>query len=336
MGQAITKMNHATSTVMSTPNHPLPVSIWCHRFAKVVALATLLLVSVGGHVTTVKAGDTEPSWSLKFWEWFVAWSQLEGGHLYEMTHRQIGTLVGFLTIGLVGILWRTERRRWVRRMGYTALILVVMQGALGGLRVLVVSSPTVQQAAMALTGADHPIDLRIVTGMIHASLGMLIFGLFTALAVATSPRWFQSTAPQNAATVHAVRRLGLITTAVIFLQIVLGAFLRHAGWHMAGVHLHILGAMLVALYAVILVFRAGALGDIAGSVRYPAIVLALAVQVQLFLGIFSYIIPEAIPVRTIHQIVGAVILALCMMLTMRSYHLLEPDHAGDVEPAGGS
>jgi len=38
---------------------------------------------------------------------------MPGGQIYEITHRQIGTLIGFLALVLIAVLWRAERRRWV-------------------------------------------------------------------------------------------------------------------------------------------------------------------------------------------------------------------------------
>ena len=126
---------------MSASNIERPWSPWPHRLAIVLAAATLLLMLVGGTVTSLNAGDTEPSWSLRFWEWFQPPSQLleKEGHIWEIGHRQIGTVVGFLMIAFVVLLQRGEPRRWVRRLGWLAFAGVVAQGALGGLRVLVVS-----------------------------------------------------------------------------------------------------------------------------------------------------------------------------------------------------
>ena len=71
---------------MSASNIERPWSPWPHRLAIVLAAATLLLMLVGGTVTSLNAGDTEPSWSLRFWEWFQPPSQLleKEGHIWEI------------------------------------------------------------------------------------------------------------------------------------------------------------------------------------------------------------------------------------------------------------
>ena len=97
---------------MSEPASERPWSPWPHRLAIVLAAATLLLMLVGGTVTSLNAGDTEPSWSLRFWEWFQPPSQLleKEGHIWEIGHRQIGTVVGFLAIAFVVLLQRLREK----------------------------------------------------------------------------------------------------------------------------------------------------------------------------------------------------------------------------------
>ena len=59
----------------------------------------------------------------------------DGGIYYEHVHRLLGSLVGLVTLVLAVHLWRTEPRRWLRRLGFGALALVIVQGILGVLRV---------------------------------------------------------------------------------------------------------------------------------------------------------------------------------------------------------
>ncbi len=307
---------------------------WVHWLAFIVAAFTLVLLSVGGHVTTVDAGDTEPAWSLRFWDWFVPWTQLEGGHFYEMFHRQLGTIVGFLAIAMAAILWKFEKRKWLRYTGYIALVLIILQGLLGGLRVLVVSDVDVQQAVMRITGVDEAIVLRVVSGMVHGSLGVILFAMMAVIATASSKRWDVPPVSARSALTGTLRRLGVLTTLVVFLQVVLGAYLRHSGWHTGVIILHAAVALLVGFYAVIILYRSGDLGPEVRNIRVPAFALAMVLQVQIFLGIHSFMVPSVTAVRTLHQIVGAILFALCVILTVRAYHVLEPHEPREIAPEG--
>ena len=303
-----------------------PHLIWVHRTALLVAFFALLLISFGGHVTTIDAGDTEPAWSFRFWDWFVSWAQLEGGHFYEMTHRQLGTIVGFLAILMVGLMWRFEKRAWVRRLGYVALALIIVQGILGGIRVLVVSDPSVQETAMQATGVADPFGVRVLFGMVHATLGLILFALLIGITDMTSGRWFEPRVRVSERAARLVRGLAVLTIAALVLQVILGAWLRHAGWQVAVIIVHAVGALAVALFVLMLAVVAFGLDRKAALVRKPAFVLAALVQVQIFFGIFSFALPELAPVRTLHHIVGALLLAVSAIIAFRAWHVLESVH----------
>src|SRR2546426_8755853 len=57
-----------------------------------------------------------------------------GGIFYEHSHRLIGAAVGLLTLGLAAALWGAGG--WFRWLGLAAVVAVVAQGVLGGLRVV--------------------------------------------------------------------------------------------------------------------------------------------------------------------------------------------------------
>src|SRR5438093_1698677 len=105
-----------------------------HRFAKLVAGCTVLLVLAGSLVTSTDSGLSVPDWPTSYgWNMFTfPPSMWVGGILYEHSHRLIASTVGFLTILLAAWLWRCESRRWMRRLGGGALVAVILQGLLGG------------------------------------------------------------------------------------------------------------------------------------------------------------------------------------------------------------
>src|SRR5690349_15701682 len=105
-----------------------------------LAAATFPLVWIGGLVTSSKAGMAVPDWPttygynpflypLSTW-WNASWDVF-----VEHGHRLFGALVGLIAIGLVIVVWASDRRMWLRWAAVGALALVCLQGALGGLRV---------------------------------------------------------------------------------------------------------------------------------------------------------------------------------------------------------
>src|SRR5918995_854573 len=111
---------------------------WLHRFAKLVAASTVLLIAAGGMVTSTGSGLSVPDWPNTY-GWFMfsfPVSKWVGGIFYEHSHRLIASTVGFLTIIMAVWTWRGEPRRWLRRLAFVALGAVIVQGLLGGLTVL--------------------------------------------------------------------------------------------------------------------------------------------------------------------------------------------------------
>lgn len=314
----------------------IPTMPWIHRIAQVLAGFTFLLISFGGHVTTIKAGDSEPTWSWRFWEWFTVWRQLEGGHYFEITHRQIGTLVGFLAIALVVALWMGERRAWVRRLGYLAFVLILVQGLLGGLRVLVVSDPGVQEATMHAVGLQQATSARVLSGIIHASLGLTLFSMVVGLVVVTSPYWFHTPSPVDPMRLRIYRRMGIMTIVALLLQILLGAFLRHAGWSAHALLAHGTGGLMVALFAILLAVLGLSFPTSDPRIRRPAMAICTIVLCQVILGLIAWGYPMALPLRTLHHVTGGILLALCIMITLRSFRLLIPISPKDTLPVGGA
>jgi len=196
-----------------------PHNPWLHRFAILTAAATLLLLGIGGLVTSKGAGLAVPDWPtsygynlfalpFKFWQ---------GGALYEHSHRLVASGVGVLTMILAMWLWFTESRRWVRWLGVTAFATVVVQGILGGLRV---------------------VWLEDEIGIFHATVAQLFFALTCAIALFTSKWWKNlpsslsplpsgARACQGALTLRKLRGWALATTVLILGQLALGAMMRH-------------------------------------------------------------------------------------------------------------
>src|SRR5262249_15959440 len=146
---------------------------WLSRYASLTACATLLLICVGGVVTSQDAGMAVPDWPNTFGYnmFFFPFSKWVGNIFYEHSHRLVASAVGLMTVILAVWLWLKESRRWMRWLGGVAVLAVVLQGVLGGLRVVL---------------------FKDEIGIFHAALAQLFFVLTCSIALFTSKWWSAS------------------------------------------------------------------------------------------------------------------------------------------------
>ena len=184
---------------------------WLHGYTVFTAICIFVLVCSGGLVTSKGAGLTVPDWPTSYGYNMFAFpiSRWVGGVLYEHAHRLIASVIGLLTIGLAVVLFTSERRAWVRWLGAGAVLAVCLQGLIGGLRVQWVK--------------DY-------LGIPHALLGQAFFALVSLIALVTSAWWLKPRlAPASAApTLRQMRTLVVMGTIGVYLQLALGASMRHA------------------------------------------------------------------------------------------------------------
>jgi len=182
---------------------------WLNRFAMFTALATLVLIGIGGLVTSKGVGMAVPDWPTTYGYnmFLVPFDQWLGkfGIFEEHAHRLVASFVGFLTIGLAVWLWVKEARKWVRLLGIGALVLVVMQGVLGGLRVT---------------------EINQNLGLIHGAVAQLFLILVCAIALVTSA-WWQRVNVSDRAGFAALKGILLAVICLISVQLLLGATMRH-------------------------------------------------------------------------------------------------------------
>lgn len=289
-----------------------------HRFAIALAGATLLLIFVGGLVTSTGSGLAVPDWPLSFGQVFP---RMVGGVFYEHGHRMVAAAVGFATLVFAIAVWLCERRRTVRLLALAAIATVVAQGLLGGLTVILLLPPAVSVA--------------------HACLAQAFLCLTVALAVVTDPRW-ETLQPVRGRSESSVATLTLITVIAVYVQLILGAIMRHTGAGLAipdfplafgalvppferpgvGIHFaHRLGAvavtMLVAWSAAVV--RTHYAAD--RRLTRPAFVAALLVIVQVSLGAATVWTEKAVLPTTAHVAVGAALLATTFVLALRCARL---------------
>jgi cytochrome c oxidase assembly protein subunit 15 len=196
-----------------------------YRFAVATSCCTVLLLMAGALVTSNNAADSVPDWPLAYGKLVPP---LVGGVRFEYTHRVLAGLVSILTLLLAVWLARVERRRLARRLGWTALGLVIVQALLGGVRVLV----------------GHP----AVSATAHAILAQVFFLTTVGLSLYLSPWWQRDLPLLDDSSSLTTRSLALWTTLAVLAQLVLGAAFRHGAF---GIAPHLIGAGVVTALVVI-------------------------------------------------------------------------------------
>ena len=166
------------------------------------AFFTFVLLTVGGSVHATGSSLACPDWPLCHGELMP---EMTGGVEFEHTHRLLGTLVGLLTIAVTVLCWRGGKRDpLLRRLGVAALVIVVVQGVMGGVTVL--------------------LRLSLPVSMAHLATSMLFLGLLGLIAWRAGSREWSTGAPEDLA---AHRRGVLWVLALVYAQILLGGLVRH-------------------------------------------------------------------------------------------------------------
>lgn len=128
----------------------------------------------------------------------------------EHSHRLLGAKIGLLTLTLAVWIWIRDSRRWMRYLAVGSLIAVVLQGLLGGFRVLFNS---------------------LQFAMIHGCLAQIFLCMLVSIAAGQSIWWYRNMTKRDTdlAASKQVKRLGLIVCGLIFAQLIAGAIMRHSG-----------------------------------------------------------------------------------------------------------
>jgi cytochrome c oxidase assembly protein subunit 15 len=299
---------------------------WRHRLALLLVVCTLALIFIGGLVTSTESGLAVPDWPLSYG---MLMPPMVGGVFYEHGHRMAASFVGFLTLVLAFWTWRRETRAGVRKLGWAALAAVIAQGLLGGLTVILL--------------------LPTAVSVTHACLAQTFFLMTIAMAYATSREWLGALGAEDDRA--GVRTAAIAATVVVYVQLLLGALMRHLDAGLAipdfplafgrlvppladprvAVHFaHRLGALAVVLVVARAVYCAHRSGDVR-FVR-PARFLGLLVLVQLGLGASVIWTGKAVYPTTAHVATGAAVLGTVFFLVLRAHRHLRAHAAATGVP----
>jgi heme a synthase len=298
-------------------------NIGVHRLAIVLSCMTVVLLVAGALVTSNEAGDSVPDWPVSFGRWLISSNNFVANVRFEYSHRVIAGVVGLTTLLLAAWAHFSERRSWVRRLGWIAFLGVVAQAGIGGLRVLF-------PAHKALIAVPH------------ALVAQSFFAVVIAIAVFTSRSWATPHEVKPDAGGTPLRRLVAATVFAVLIQLVLGAGFRHQAF---GIIPHILGALAVTVLIVsTLVALMRHHGENQSLARPGKIAFGL-LAVQLCLGVGAYVarlasandpqpLEPMISLTVAHLVVGGLTLATMVVLALRCYQVLAPASERSVDAVG--
>jgi len=287
---------------------------WVSVLAKLTAVGAFCVVVAGSAVTSTRSGLADEHWPTFSGQAVPSFKDMSEnrGLFYEHSHRIIAGTVGILTLLLAVSLWTApEPRRWVRRLGVAAAVIVVILAVLGGLTVLLKLPPQVS--------------------IVHVSVAMVFLGCATSLACVTGKRWRSAREELHAGKGMVqdesiwLARGAVFCVVAVYVQIVLGAVPRHVH---AGVIPHIIWAFAVFTAVVMVVMRVlGRHSGLPGLFR-PGMLLLFLTGLQFFLGFTTFLVrPSAAKAAgtgqyelfaSFHQATGALMLIASVLLMLRA------------------
>ena len=182
------------------------LNIITRRLSKLIVFLTLLLIFVGALIKSHEVGLSVPDWPTSYGKQMFSFplSEMVGGIFYEHGHRVFATIVGFLTLLQFIAISFTSHPSWIKKTGLAALILVIAQGLFGGMTVIFFLPPSIS--------------------IIHGVLAQTFFvsTIFIAYSLSESRK-----SKREAPFPLSVRRAAVSLTLLVFVQLVLGALMRH-------------------------------------------------------------------------------------------------------------
>jgi cytochrome c oxidase assembly protein subunit 15 len=286
---------------------------WRATFAWMAVACAAPLLFIGGLVTSTNSGMAVPDWPTTYGSNMFLYplgSETSASIFLEHSHRLFGTLIGMATLVLGFWTVAKERRPGVIVLAVAALLLVVIQGVLGGVRV-------------RLGNVDPNRDLRLYA-VLHGILAQLTVGTLVALAV-TLTRTFTRARDESAGgfSLPRARLLRIAATGTLhatILQLILGALYRHLRHgHVLMTHIALsLAVVALAMLAGIAAISTQGAAPLATALRRCGRWMLGIVLLQFTLGWAAYLLgtsagdannPAQAVVRTAHQTNGALLLS---------------------------
>ena len=313
--------------------------IWVRRLSKLLVLSTLLLIFAGALVKSHEVGLSVPDWPTSYGYQMFAFplSDMIGGIFYEHGHRMIAAIVGLLTLILAFLIYHTDDQLWLKKTGFFALGLVIVQGLFGGLTVLLLQ-PT-------------PISV------IHALFAQTFFMVTILIAYGLSDERAHRI-PYDKVGHAGLKIPAYWVMGLVYIQLIIGALMRHTqsglaipDFPLAGgyllppfnetmlntvhamqfdldvpfvsmsqvvVHfLHRFGGVSVAIAVGWLSWKIYQLKDSDNRIYRQTVLLDMLLLLQITLGAFTIWSLKEPLITSIHVVNGATILGLSMLMVLR-------------------
>lgn len=311
-------------------------NVWLRRFSKLTVLATLFLIFVGALVKSFEVGLSVPDWptTYGFQMFAFPWSDMVGGIFYEHNHRMLATLVGLMTLILGIWLGLSGASTNTKKLGYLAIILVIIQGLLGGLTVMFFL----------------PTAISMIHGITAQTFLLIIILIAYSLSIEFSNR---NRTPDS----H--RAIVMSLLIAVYTQLILGAWMRHTESglaiydfpSMAGqwlpilnekvlttindwrfdmdypdvslkqvyIHfLHRLGAVGICVLTIIMGYRLHKNRDVySKKIHLNIFAIYIFVLLQILLGAMTIWTAKGPYITSFHVLNGATVMGLCFILFLR-------------------
>lgn len=305
-----------------------------------LAALVLVLIFAGALVKSHEAGLSVPDWPTTYgYNMFLyPLEKWVGGIFFEHSHRLLASGIGLLTLILAGLLITVDKRLWVRCLAALSLVVVLLQGVLGGLTVIFL--------------------LPAYISIAHGMLAQLFFLMTIMLAYSQSSYSMRGVAARAMPELRRVYVLSVAALIVIFAQLFLGALMRHleaglalldfprmagfwlpiypyemlanansarAAYEMAPVDMLQMSSHLAhRVGAILVLFVTGALclqmrGLPQNYLRLLNWAVATTLAAQLILGVVSVLSMREPILTSLHVAIGALLLGLVFLVTLRTY-----------------
>ncbi len=314
-----------------------PSNIWLRRLSKLTVFSTLFLIFAGALVKSHEVGLSVPDWPTTYGKQMFAFplSDMVGGIFYEHGHRMIATIVGFFTMMQAIWLGFSNHPDWLKKLGYAALAMVIIQGLFGGITVLFFLPPPVS--------------------IMHGILAQTFFIMTILIAYSLSSEWQHR---MEAGLELSIRKGAMVMGGAVYIQLILGALMRHTASGLAIpdfptmgglwfptfsstmveninavlfdldidpvskgqviIHfMHRLGAVIVTGIIGYFYFKHGSAINEGQLGRSTLLSIIAILMIQFSLGALTVLTVRAPYIASFHVVTGAALLGLCTLLLLK-------------------
>ena len=314
-----------------TPKRTDKYKPWLFIFCVFSLCWITLLLYAGGFTTTIRAGMAFLDWPLSDGSLNPENWTHQTDMLAEHSHRLLGQIIGMLSLTLLYLMWLKESRSWMRTLSRILALVVILQGLLGGARVVF---------DKLNLHTEHNLIAQSFA-VVHACGAMVVLGILVALTLGNSKLWIDNKGGLTRPVTDSIKTWGVISTAAIFLQILIGAIMRHAEAGLAiakfplaqpgsllpaywnfdvSIHFaHRAGAVVVTVVLLIHLSKLWANANTRKAFSVGILTVLGILFVQVWLGAQTIWTVRNVQVATIHHLAGAFLLASTWALTFLTY-----------------